>query len=75
MAKFIRSVDKNYIEIAGERKHETQPDNPNGGAILFYDGKKEVWIPKSQIEGIEDHGKNNITITIPEWLAEEKGLI
>ena len=69
MTKFIRSVDKNYIEVSGERKFETDK------AILFFDGRIEVWIPKRYIEDTVKDGKNMITITIPEWLAEEKELI
>jgi len=68
MPKLIRSVDKNYIEITGQIKYETDK------AILLFDGKKEVWVPKSQIEDMERE-KNMITITIPEWLAIEKELI
>ena len=44
---------KKYIEIAGEKHHET----PN--AILWFDGIKKVWIPKSQIE---DEQKDYILI-------------
>ena len=55
---------KQYIEISGEKHHETDV------AILWFDGSKKVWIPKSQIE---DEGKD--FILIPEWLALEKGLI
>ena len=55
---------KKQIEIAGEKHHET----PN--AILWFDGIKKVWIPKSQIE---DEQKDYILI--PEWLAYDKGLI
>lgn len=38
------------------------------------DWKKAVWLPLSQIE-IEEGDKNNITVTCPEWLAKDKGLI
>ena len=73
MPKLIRSIGKNYIELSGEIRFETQPDNPHGGAILFYDGEREVWLPKSQIEDMElEEGSANIIVTIPEWLAEEK---
>lgn len=41
------------------------------------DGENQnaVWIPKSQIEAQEDLGKGMIEISIPEWLALDKGLI
>ncbi len=66
MGKFIKGIDKNYIEVSGSIEMET------ARAKLFFDGKKRVWIPSSQIEDMEwssDH--KTVTITIPEWLAFE----
>jgi hypothetical protein len=37
------------------------------------DSKDVVWLPKSQIE-LDVH-KDTITVTMPEWLAKDKGLI
>lgn len=39
-------------------------------------GEKDdaVWLPKSQIE-IEQKDGRNIIVTLPQWLAEEKGLV
>lgn len=37
-------------------------------------GDKACWLPKSQIE-IELLGKGKATITLPQWLAEEKGIV
>lgn len=57
------------VEIAVEIRHETDL------AYLIFDGQQEVWIPKSQVSDYcEDKGKI-ISIFIPEWLAEDKGLI
>lgn len=36
-------------------------------------GKQDVWLPKSQCE-LERGGRVD-TLTLPEWLAKEKGLI
>lgn len=47
-------------------------DRPN--AILVSDGTKQVWLPKSQVEIYENESKF-ASITMPEWLAIEKGLI
>ena len=51
-------------------------------AILILDGNKEIWIPKSQInKGDEEPDYDSLTngdlleITIPEWLALDKGII
>lgn len=36
----------------------------------------QIWLPKSQIEYEFDRGSSTIVIvTLPEWLAREKGLI
>lgn len=46
-------------------------------AVLVHTGIKEkaIWLPLSQIE-IEEAGIGEIfTVTLPEWLALEKGLI
>lgn len=40
-------------------------------AYRFYDGGKEEWLPKSQCEWDPD----SKTMTMPEWLAKEKGFI
>lgn len=58
------------IEVAVQLHHET------GKAWLVSDdGERDnaVWIPKSQAE-IEPKGKHH-ELTMPEWLALDKGLI
>ncbi len=68
--KRIKSVDKDYLEFVGTIKFETDK------AILFYDGSKEVWLPKSQIEDIDLESASPLaSITIPEWLAYKKEMI
>lgn len=57
------------IDVAVEARTEK--------AVLVHDGDKSkaVWLPLSQIE-IEPTGIGGIeTVTLPEWLALEKGLI
>lgn len=44
-------------------------------AMLIYDGKKEVWIPKSQIKDKKVVGGVIKQITIGNWLAKDKGLV
>lgn len=51
-------------------------------AVLVSDGYTECWLPLSQIQNVEDlicvlgDGIfDTLTLTIPEWLAKEKGLI
>lgn len=58
------------IEIAVEVRAETPK------ALLVFDGKTEVSVPKSQIRDQCEDGLGNITsIFITEWLAGEKGFI
>jgi hypothetical protein len=55
------------IDLAVEIRHET------ARAFLVHDGHRDVWIPKSQCEVTETSGPS--VITLPEWLAKDKGLI
>jgi hypothetical protein len=57
------------IDVAVEHRTEK--------AVLVHTGDKykAVWVPLSQVE-IEETGIGGIfTLTIPEWLALERGLI
>ena len=58
------SRGNDLVEVAGEVRATT------GKAIQFFDGDTTVWLPLSQIE-VNDDG----TVTMPEWLAIEKGLV
>lgn len=53
------------VDIPGEIRGETDK------AYRFFDGDKEVWLPKSQVEW----DSFDRTMAMPEWLAKEKGLI
>jgi hypothetical protein len=52
------------VDIAGQKKWETEK------GLLIFDGERTVWLPKALVEENDDG-----TFTMPEWLAEEKGLI
>jgi hypothetical protein len=45
--------------------------------LVSDDGEKEhaVWLPRSQIEVENDGHENFVTVTMPTWLAQDKGLI
>lgn len=60
----------NIIDVTVQLHHETDK------AVLVSetgDKKDAVWLPKSQVE-IEAEGGAH-TVTLPEWLALDKGLI
>ncbi len=43
-------------------------------AVLITCGGEEVWLPLSQIDFDGERGDMNVSISLPEWLADEKGL-
>ncbi len=58
-----RMAEKTEIDF-DEIEHETDE------AVMFEIDNRLVWLPKSQIE----FDRDDKTITLPEWLATEKGL-
>ena len=59
------------VEIDGEIEAKTEQ------AILFHTGNKSeaVWLPRSRIQ-VEKSGFEGIfTVTLPEWMAIDRGLI
>jgi len=64
-------MKSDIIDIDGAIEARTEK------AVLFHTGNKEeaAWLPLSQIE-IEETGFEGIfTVSLPEWLALEKGMI
>ena len=64
-------MGKALVDIACEVRKQTEK------GIAIWDGKEDkdgkeiwTWLPKSETE-VNDDG----TITIPEWMATQKGLI
>lgn len=65
------SGKSDLVDIAVQVHHRTDK------AILVSDDgdrDKAVWLPLSQIE-IEERAKGIVEVTLPEWLAMDKGLI
>ena len=59
------SAKSDLVDVTGEIQGETDK------AYRFHDGVRTVWLPKSQCEWDATEG----IMTMPEWLAGEKGLI
>lgn len=57
-----------HVTLTGEIRRETEK------ALLFFDGERETWIPKSLIEGQSSYS-DGVEITIPAWLAKDKELV
>jgi hypothetical protein len=65
-------MKSNLVNLAVEIVHETEK------AVLVHDGDKSkaVWLPKSAVEiSRNDPTPGIATITLPEPLAIEKGLV
>lgn len=59
------------VDLTMQLHHETAK------AVLVSDDgdkTKAVWVPLSQCE-VEPKGKGIVIVTMPEWLAIEKGLV
>lgn len=62
-------VQAKLVDLEVELRHET--DN---AILISDDGKRGIWLPKSQVEFEPVDGKTGI-VTLPEWLAIEKELV
>ena len=65
------------VDIEVTLHHETKLGRPDAGALLVSDSgdrDEAVWVPKSQIEFEHDTGRL-YTLSLPQWLAYDKGLI
>lgn len=75
------------IDVTMYLHAESKPGQKEQGAIRVSDDRddaKAKWLPKSQVEfvrgGKRERSKQGIfievvTVTLPQWLAKEKGLI
>ena len=63
------SGKSNLVDITGELVGPATEK-----AVLFNDGTRSVWLPRSEIDiAAADNGLAEVTM--PEWLAQKKGLI
>lgn len=60
-----RRANHDLVDLAGELRGETER------AWRFFDGERTVWLPKSLCEWDE----RDRVMTMPEFVAQEKGLI
>lgn len=60
------------IEFYGELQWETK------GAYKIFDGVNEIWLPKSKAKFRKirtTDGVDDVAVTVPLWLAKEKGIV
>jgi hypothetical protein len=43
--------------------------------LVDHGGKAPCWLPRSQIEFAPNSDGRTHTLTLPQWLAEEKGMV
>lgn len=60
----------NLIDLSVVLIHETEE-----AVLVDHGGEANVWLPRSAIEIEKDPGGKTWTVTIPEPLAQSKGLI
>ena len=59
----------NTVDIECTVKRETDK-----ALLIDHGGESEVWMPKSQIKNVAKNGRT-VTLTVTEWIANEKGLL
>lgn len=75
-AKAIPHPEPEMFTIYADILQETEASEGHEGAILINCGEAEkIWLPISQIQYAGDRGDTDVPIEIPDWLAEENGLV
>lgn len=67
-AKALPQPEPEMFTVYGDIVQETED------AILVTCEGEQYWLPKSQIEYEGERGDEYVAITLPDWLAEDKGL-
>ncbi len=65
----MRRSNDNTVDLEVVIKRETDK-----AYLIDHGGEEEVWMPKSQVRAVEKKGRT-ATLTVTEWIANEKGLI
>jgi len=65
----MRQSNDNTVDLEVVIKRETDK-----AYLIDHGGEEEVWMPKSQVRAVEKKGRT-ATMTVTEWIADEKGLI
>lgn len=64
-------MKSDLVDIVGVLVHET----PKAYLFRFDDDKEPVWLPKSLVEIETDCARKCVIMTMPQRLAEEKGMV
>jgi hypothetical protein len=69
-AKTGEEMANNLVDVACIIRHETEK-----AYLVDHGGKESVWIPKSKCEVEPNKDGKTATVTLEQWLAEEKGMV
>ena len=72
MTRHLHSTE--FVEVTCQVRRITDR------AVLLYDGAREAWVPKSQIETPDDDLEQalmgeTVAVLMVEWVAKEKGFL
>ena len=68
-ARALPRPEPEMYTVYGDIVQETE------GAILLACNGDEVWLAKSQIEYAGERGDTDVEVTLPDWLADDQGLV
>ena len=68
-AKALPRPEPEMYTVCGDIVQETED------AIMLMCAGDKVWLPKSQIEYVGERDDTNVEVTLPDWLAEDQGLV
>jgi hypothetical protein len=63
-------MSSELVELVFDEERGETP----GGARVFVDGGKKIWIPASLIDDVEVTD-SSVTVWVPDWWAEKEGLV
>lgn len=66
----MTTMKSDLIDVTVVLRHHT-----DRAVLVDHGGKEPVWLPLSQIELAPNADGRTHTATLPEWLAEESGMI
>jgi hypothetical protein len=72
-------VSAGMVEVTGELRGETRyaiaiVPGDRSEIALSNSGELWTWLPRSEVQDLRRGRSNSVIVTVPEWLAKEKGL-
>ncbi len=68
-ARALPRPEPEMYTVCGDIIQETED------AIMLMCAGEKVWLPKSQIEYVGERDDTNVEVTLPDWLADDQGLV